>query len=99
MATSTTTADVPDYLEKFYQDNLNNLAQNYALAQNIYNANSTYTPYTNPRVQGFTNDQLMGMNMTRANVGVGQDALAGAAARAGQAAQSYSDKMPLTADV
>src|SRR5690349_977032 len=99
MATSTTTADVPDYLEKFYQDNLNNLAQNYALAQNIYNANSIYTPFTNLRVQAFTNDQLMGMAMTRATVRGWQDALAGAAARAGPAAQSYSDKMPLTADV
>jgi hypothetical protein len=99
MATSVTTADVPDYLEKFYQDNLNNLASNYDIAKNIYNANSTYTPYTQPRIQGFTNDQLMGMNMVRGNVGVGQDALAGAAARAGQAAQSYSDKMPVTADV
>jgi hypothetical protein len=99
MATSTTTANVPDYLEKFYQDNMNNLAQNYSTAQNIYNANSAYTPYTNPRIQGFTNDQLMGMDMVRRNTGVGQDALAGAAARAGQAAQSYSDKMPVTADV
>jgi hypothetical protein len=99
MATSTTVNDVPDYLEKFYQDNMNNLAANYSTAQNIYNANGAYTPYTNPRIQGFTPDQLQGMQMTRDQVGVGTDALAGAAARAGQAAQSYSDKMPITADV
>lgn len=99
MATTTSVNDVPDYLEKFYQDNLNNLTQNYGTAQNIYNANSAYTPYPNARIQGFTPDQLQGMQQVRDNVGVGQDALAGAAARAGQAAQSYSDKMPLTADV
>jgi hypothetical protein len=99
MPLSVTTSDVPDYLEKFYQDNLNNLAQNYDLARNIYNANSEYTPYPNPRIEGFTPDQMQGMQMVRDNTGVGQDALAGAAARAGQAAQSYSDKMPLTADV
>jgi hypothetical protein len=99
MATTTSVNDVPDYLEKFYQDNLNNLTQNYGTAQNIYNANSAYTPYPNPRIQGFTPDQLQGMQMVRDQTGVGQDALAGAAARAGQAAQSYSDKMPLTADV
>jgi hypothetical protein len=99
MPLSVTTSDVPDFLEKFYQDNLNNLAQNYDLSRNIYNANSAYTPYPNPRIEGFTPDQLQGMQMVRSNVGVGTDALAGAAARAGQAAQSYSDKMPLTADV
>src|SRR5215203_1095060 len=98
MATANTVQDVPEYLQKFYVDNMNNLAANYSTAQNIYNANSAYSPYSQPRVQGFTNDQLMGMDMTRANVGVGQDALAGAAARAGQAAQSYSDKTPITAD-
>ena len=98
MPTSTTTSDVDEWLKKFYQDNANNLSQQYDIAKNIYNANATPATYTGARNQEFTQDQLQGMQMVRDNVGLGQNALQGAVARAGNAAQSYSDKMPLTAD-
>lgn len=98
MATSTTTSSVDPWLQRFYQENANRLSQQYDLASQIYNANSAYQPYTGARVQDFTADQLKGMQMVRDQIGIGQDALSGAVSRAGQAAQSYSDKMPVTAD-
>lgn len=91
MATSTTTSSVEDWLQQFYKENANNLSQQYDIAKNIYNANNTYQPYTGQRIQGFTPDQLQGMQMVRDNIGAGQQALQGAVARAGQAAKSWTD--------
>lgn len=89
--------NAPSWLTQFYKDNANELSSQYKTAKNIYNANANYSPYPGQRQQGFTTDQSKGMQMTRDNIGLGQDALAGAAARAGNAAESYSDNVPMNA--
>lgn len=92
VVTTTQGSTPPAWLTQFYQDNANERRGIYDIAKQLYNQNVNNQPYTEPRIQSFTTDQLRAMQMVRDNIGIADPVLDSSLARANAASQSYYDR-------